>query len=276
MSGLYKFNLDQFHPESIISRALACLLILYENRLIKPLTTRDHKMDETPPTYRIMDLEETDRPRERLAKLGAQVLSNPELLAILLRVGIQGENAVQVGQRLLKEFNGLAGLRQATFDELCAQNGIGPAKAAQIKAAIELGLRLRDQEPEDRMAIHSPAEAAGLVKYEMSSLEQEELWVMLLDTRNKLIKIEKLYRGSLNSSMVRVGEVFKAAVRRNAACVLVMHNHPSGDPTPSPEDVTLTRAIVSAGKLLDIEVIDHLVIAGGRHVSLKERGLDFN
>jgi DNA repair protein RadC len=252
------------------------LLILSENWTIKPMTAKDNHMNEISPTYRIMDLEETDRPRERLAKLGAQVLSNPELLAILLRVGKRGENAVQVGQRLLKEFNGLAGLRQATFDELCAQNGIGPAKAAQIKAAIELGLRLRDQEPEDRMAIHSPAEAAGLVKYEMSSLEQEELWVMLLDTRNKLLKIEKLYRGSLNSSMVRVGEVFKAAVRRNAACVLVMHNHPSGDPTPSPEDITLTRAIVSAGKLLDIEVLDHLVIAGGRHVSLKERGLGFN
>ena len=233
-------------------------------------------MDATPPTYRITDLEETDRPRERLAKFGAQVLSNPELLAILLRVGLQGENAVQVGQRLLKEFNGLAGLRQATFDELCAQNGIGPAKAAQIKAAIELGQRLRYQEPDDRTAIHSPAEAAGLIKYEMSALEQEELWVMLLDTRNRLVKIEHLYKGSLNSSMVRVGEVFKAAIRRNAASVLVMHNHPSGDPTPSPDDINLTRAIVSAGKLLDIDVLDHLVIAGGKHVSLKERGLGFS
>jgi DNA repair protein RadC len=233
-------------------------------------------MDATPPTYRITDLEETDRPRERLAKFGAQVLSNPELLAILLRVGLQGENAVQVGQRLLKEFNGLAGLRQATFDELCAQTGIGPAKAAQIKAAIELGQRLRDQEPDDRTAIHSPAEAAGLIKYEMSALEQEELWVMLLDTRNRLLKIDHLYKGSLNSSMVRVGEVFKAAIRRNAASLLVMHNHPSGDPTPSPDDINLTRAIVSAGKLLDIDVLDHLVIAGGKHVSLKERGLGFN
>jgi DNA repair protein RadC len=232
-------------------------------------------MESNAPTYRIKDLEETDRPRERLAKQGASVLSNPELLAILLRTGLRGENAVQVGQRLLAEFQGLVGLRQATFDELCAQKGVGSAKAAQIKAAIELGLRLSGQEPEDRMSIHSPAEAAGLLKYEMSTLEQEELWVMLLDTRNRLIKTDKLYRGSLNSSMVRVGEVFKAAIRRNAASVLVLHNHPSGDPTPSPDDVNLTRQIVSAGKLLDIDVLDHLVIAGGKYVSLKERGLGF-
>lgn len=232
-------------------------------------------MEDRQTVYRITDLAEDDRPRERLAKLGAQVLSNPELLAILLRVGVRGENAVQVGQRLLKDLKGLRGIHQSTFEELCAQQGIGPAKAAQIKAAIELGRRLAQEEPESRPAIHSPADAAALVKYEMSALDQEELWVMLLDTRNRLITTDKLYRGSLNSSMVRVGEVFKRAIRSNAASVLVMHNHPSGDPAPSPEDVALTRAVVSAGKLLDIEVLDHLVIAGGRHVSLKERGLGF-
>ena len=233
-------------------------------------------MSNPPPAYRITDLPETDRPRERLEQVGAQALSNPELLAILLRTGIPGENAVQVGQRLIKELNGLSGIHQATFEELCAQAGIGPAKAAQIKAAIELGRRLASEEPESRPAIHSPADAAALVKYEMSALEQEELWVILLDTRNRLIKIEKLYRGSLNSSMVRVGEVFKTAIRNNAASVLVLHNHPSGDPAPSPEDVSLTRAVVSAGKLLDIEVLDHLVVGGGKHVSLKERGLGFS
>jgi DNA repair protein RadC len=233
-------------------------------------------MERTSPTYRIMDLDEIDRPRERLAKQGARVLSNPELLAILLRVGIRGENAVQVGQRLLTSFGGLSGLQRATFEELCAQPGVGVAKAAQIKAAIELGFRLSNLEVADRPTVHSPADAAALVKYEMSALEQEELWVMLLDTRNRLLKTDQLYRGSLNSSMVRVGEVFKAAVRSSAASVLVLHNHPSGDPTPSPEDVILTRAIVDAGRLLDIDVLDHLVIAGGKFISLKERGLGFS
>lgn len=232
-------------------------------------------MKEAKPTYRITDLHEDDRPRERLAKNGAQALSNPELLAILLRVGIPGENAVQVGQRILKDLRGLPGLHRAEFDELCQQNGIGPAKAAQIKAAIELGRRLALETPEDRSVINSPGEAAALVKYEMSALEQEELWVMLLDTRNRLIHLDKLYRGSLNASTVRVGEVFKSAIRRNAASVLVMHNHPSGDPTPSPEDINLTRVMVAAGKLLDIEVLDHLVIGQGRFTSLKERGLGF-
>jgi DNA repair protein RadC len=233
-------------------------------------------VNERPPTYRITDLAENDRPRERLAKLGAGALSKAELLAILLRVGVRGENAVQLAQRLLNHWHGLLGIHQATFEELCDQPGIGPAKAAQIKAAIELGYRLAKEAPEERAMIHSPADAAALVRDEMSALEQEELWIILLDTRNRLMDIDKLYRGSLNSSMVRVGEVFKNAIRRNAACILVLHNHPSGDPAPSPEDVNLTRAIVSAGKLLDIDVLDHLVVGGGRFVSLKERGLGFN
>jgi DNA repair protein RadC len=233
-------------------------------------------VNERPPTYRITDLAENDRPRERLAKLGAGALSKAELLAILLRVGVRGENAVQLAQRLLNHCHGLLGIHQATFEELCDQPGIGPAKAAQIKAAIELGYRLAKEAPEERAMIHSPADAAALVRDEMSALEQEELWIILLDTRNRLMDIDKLYRGSLNSSMVRVGEVFKNAIRRNAACILVLHNHPSGDPAPSPEDVNLTRAIVSAGKLLDIDVLDHLVVGGGRFVSLKERGLGFN
>jgi DNA repair protein RadC len=232
-------------------------------------------MREQAASYRIMDLEESERPRERLARLGAQVLTNAELLAILLRTGVPGENAVQVGNRLLQEFGGLSGIHRADFNEVRNSHGIGPAKAAQIKAAIELGRRLTAVSPEERPAIHSPADAAGLVQYEMSALEQEELHVMLLDTRNRLLDIDKVYRGSVNTSQVRVGELFKSAVRRNAAAILVVHNHPSGDPTPSPDDVALTRNIVQAGKLLDVEVLDHLVIGRGRFVSLKERGLGF-
>ena len=231
---------------------------------------------EQPVSYRITDLELSDRPRERLAEVGPQALSNAELLAILLRVGVKGENSVQVGQRLLQEFGGLTGLHRATFQEVCAQHGIGEAKASQIKAAIELGRRLAVESPEEKATIHSPADAAGLVQYEMSALISEELWVMLLDTRNHVLYIEKMYRGSLNSSMVRVGEVFKPALQRSAAAVIVVHNHPSGDPTPSPEDVALTRAVVQAGKLLDVEVLDHLVIGRGRFTSMKEKGLGFS
>lgn len=232
--------------------------------------------ESTPrPAYRITDLHETERPRERLASLGPQALTNAELMAILLRVGVTGENAVQVGQRLLQAFNGLGGLHRAPFEELCNQHGIGEAKAAQIKAAIELGRRLALESPEERPVINSPADAAALVQYEMAALEQEHLRVMLLDTRNHVLDLVEVYKGSVNSSQVRVGEIFKVAVRRNATALIVVHNHPSGDPTPSPDDVAVTRAIVQAGKLLDVDVLDHLVIGQGRWVSLKERGLGF-
>jgi DNA repair protein RadC len=234
-------------------------------------------MDESKsaPLYRITDLHEADRPRERLASLGPQALSAAELIAILLRVGVSGENAVQVGQRLLQSFGGLSGLHRAPFEELKSQRGIGDAKAAQIKAAIELGRRLTLEAPEERPAINSPADTAALVQYEMSALEQEHLRVLLLDTKNHLMDIVEVYRGSVNMSQVRVGEVFKSAIRRNATAIIVVHNHPSGDPTPSPDDVAVTRAFVQAGKLIDVDVLDHIVIGRGKYVSLKERGLGF-
>jgi DNA repair protein RadC len=229
----------------------------------------------SPPVYRITDLHESDRPRERLEALGPQALSNAELIAILLRVGVKGENAVTVGQRLLATFGGLRGLHRAPFAELKKQHGLGEAKASQIKAAIELGRRLTLEAPEERPAINSPADAAALVQYEMSALEQEHLRVMLLDRRNRVLETVEIYKGSVNSSQVRVGEIFKEAIRKNASAIIVIHNHPSGDPTPSPDDVAVTRAIVQAGKLLDLEVLDHMVIGHGKWVSLKERGLGF-
>ncbi len=163
------------------------------------------KTKEQPNTYRIADLEERQRPRERLAELGAQALNDDELLAILLRVGLEGENAVQVGSRLLRDLGGLFGLQRATFAELCQQRGVGEAKAAQIKAAIELGRRLMMVHPDERPAIQSPEDAAALVQYEMSAFPQEHLWVILVDTRNRVVAIDKLYVGSLNASTVRTG-----------------------------------------------------------------------
>jgi DNA repair protein RadC len=231
--------------------------------------------DSAKPVYRITDLATEERPRERLMHLGPQALAASELLAILLRVGVPGENAVQVGQRLLKIFGWISGLQRAPMEELCNQRGIGEAKAAQIKAAIELGRRLTLESPDERPAINSPADAAALVMYEMSALEQEHLRVILLDTRNRVLEIVEIYKGSVNSSQIHVGEIFKAAIRRNAPALIVVHNHPSGDPTPSPDDAVVKRAIVQAGKLLDVDVLDHMVIGQGRWVSLEERGLGF-
>jgi DNA repair protein RadC len=185
-------------------------------------------------SYRILDLDESERPRERLARLGAGSLSDAELLAILLRVGTQGENAVEVGQHLLTDFHGLRGLQRAASEDIQAYKGVGPAKVAQILAAIELGRRIAIADPEERPAVHSPNDAANQVLYEMSALEQEELWIILLDTRNRIIKVDRLYKGSINNSQVRVGEIFKTAIRNSAPSLIVVHNHPSGDPTPSP------------------------------------------
>jgi len=231
--------------------------------------------DANKPVYRITDLNETERPRERLSALGPQALSTAELLGILLRVGVQGQNAVEMGQQLLSDFHGLAGLHRAPFEELTNQHGIGEAKAAQIKAAIELGRRLTVESPEERSTINSPADVAALVQYDMSALEQEHLRVVLLDTRNHVLDIVEVYQGPVNMSQIRVAEVFKAAIRRNATSLIVVHNHPSGDPTPSPDDQAVTRALVQAGKLLDLEVLDHIIIGQGRSVSMKERGLGF-
>jgi len=226
--------------------------------------------------HRIKDLRSDDRPRERMEQQGPQALSNPELLAILLGTGRPGLNAVQLAQELLDEFGGLSGLHRADNEDLVKTHGIGPAKAAQLGAAVELGRRLVVSLPAERSAIQSPEQAAELVMYEMGALSQEHLRVLLLDTRNQLIRITEVYRGSLNSSLIRVGEVFRDAVRANAASVIVVHNHPSGNPSPSPEDVAITRAMVEAGRLLDIEVLDHLVIGTGRFVSLKSKGLGFD
>lgn len=232
-------------------------------------------MNQHQSKYRITDMAEDERPRERLARLGPQALKGEELLAILLRVGVAGENAVQVGNRLLNDFGGFSGLHRASFDEVCQQHGVGPAKAAQIKAALEIGHRLRLEEWKERPAINSPQDAADLVMHEMSVLEQEELRIVLLDTRNRVLDTVAVYKGSLNSSQVRIGELFKEAIRRNSAAIIIVHNHPSGDPTPSPDDITITRAIIQAGKLLDIDILDHIVIGQNKWVSLKERRLAF-
>ena len=223
----------------------------------------------------IKDMPVGERPRERLQHYGAGALSTAELIAILLRSGVAGESVLHLAERLLARYGGLTGLAQASFAELCQEKGIGPAKVTQIKAALELGRRLLVASPQERPQVRSPADAANLLMLEMSLLAQEQMRVILLDSKNRVLAIPTIYQGSLNTSLVRVGELFREAIRQNCAAIIVVHNHPSGDPTPSPEDVLVTKQIVEAGKLLDIEVLDHLVIGRQRYVSLKERGLGF-
>src|SRR3990172_7877496 len=233
-------------------------------------------MPERPARHRIADLQHSDRPRERLANQGAAALADAELVAILLRTGTHGWSALRLSESLLQDTGGVAGLQHVRFDELRARHGIGSAKAAQLLAAIELGGRFARAELSERRAIQSPEDVAELLRYEIGGREQEHLIVVLLDTRNRLLRIVEVYVGSLNTSVVRIGEIFREAVRANAAALIVAHNHPSGDPSPSPEDVAVTRAMVEAGRLLDVEVLDHLIIGKDRHLSLRQAGLGFS
>ncbi|MCB8966527.1 MAG: DNA repair protein RadC [Chloroflexota bacterium] len=224
----------------------------------------------------IRDMAEQERPRERLLQVGAQAVSTAELLAIILRTGSGGENVLRLAERLLSQFQDLAGLARASVAELTNVKGVGPAKAVEIKAALEIGRRLMASAPQERPRVTSPSDAANLLMSEMMFLEQEHLRLILLDTRNRVLNTPTIYIGSLNTSVVRIGELFRAAIKENAAAFIVAHNHPSGDPSPSPEDVNVTKQIVQAGKLLDIELLDHIIIGHQRYVSLKERGLGFD
>ena len=226
-------------------------------------------------TLTIKELPPDGRPREKLKALGTGALSEAEILAIILRTGSKGESVLDLANRLLTTYGGLVGLARVSFPELCEVHGLGEAKACQLKAGLELGRRLLLAQPEERLQVRSPADLAPLLMLELAPLDQETLRVILLNTKNQLIKMLDVYRGSLNSSLVRTSEVFKEAVRVNAAAIIVAHNHPSGDPTPSPEDARVTEQIVAAGKLLEIEVLDHLVIGERAWVSLREKRLGF-
>ncbi len=240
------------------------------------MPAKRRQAQDPPPAHTIRAMNTGERPRERLQQLGAGVLSDVELLAITLRIGYHGVNVIQLSQELLEKYGRLGGLARTPYDVLAHEKGVGPVKAAELLAAFELGRRAVNANPADQPQIKSPAEAAQLL-CEMAALEQEEMRVLLLTQKNRVRAIRTVYRGSLHTTVVRVGELFTPAVRENCAAIIVAHNHPSGDPTPSPEDAALTREIVKAGQLLDIDVLDHLVIgASGKYVSLKERGLGFD
>ena len=226
-------------------------------------------------TTMVRDMPLAERPRERMRSSGAGALSNSELIAILLRTGVAGESVVNMSHALLAKFGGLRGLANATYGELCSYRGISDAKACQLMAALELGRRLVSLSPEDKAQISSPRDISNLFMAEMSFLEQEHLRVVLLNTKNLVLGVKEIYLGNVNSSIVRVAEVFRPAIRDNCPAIVLVHNHPSGDPSPSPEDVNITKQIVQAGAMLDIEVLDHVVIGNQRFVSMKERKLGF-
>lgn len=222
---------------------------------------------------RVKDLPAEERPREKLERRGAADLTNRELLAVLLRTGTRRRSALSLADHVLTKAGGLRGLARTRLEDLCRIEGVGPAKAAQILAGVELGRRLLTLGPEERPPVRSPGEAAGLVMPEMRFLAKEHFRALLLDTKNRVLASELVSIGTLNTSLVHPRELFRRAVQACAAAVILVHNHPSGDPTPSAEDLALTKRLVEVGKIMGIEILDHLIIGDNRYVSLKERAL---
>ncbi|MBN1581067.1 MAG: DNA repair protein RadC [Anaerolineae bacterium] len=228
-------------------------------------------MEDDIPRLKIRDLPLSERPRERAKQYGMGALSNAELLQLVTGVGY-----LDLCPALYTTAGSLTAINRMTIEEIAdLVNGLGEGSAVAIKAALELGRRLMIENGGDRAQIRSPADAANILMSLIGDAEQEHLVVMLLDTKNRVIATPTLYIGNVNTSIIRTAEIFRQAVRRNAVGIIVAHNHPSGDPSPSPEDVQVTEHIVEAGKLMDIDVLDHLVIGKARYVSMKERRLGF-
>ncbi len=217
-----------------------------------------------------------ERPRERLALHGAGALSAAELIGVLWGSGTRGHSAVDAAVDALRRHEGLVGLARAADAELEAVPGVGPVRAAQLSAAFELGRRVVTDWPQDRWTVRAPRDVGERLVPQMGFLEREELRVVLLNTRNVVLRQVTVYQGNVSSSLVRIGELFRDAVRLSATGVILAHNHPSGDATPSPDDLRLTAEALAAGRLLDIQLLDHLIVAGDGFVSLRDRGVAFD
>ncbi|MBO9607684.1 MAG: DNA repair protein RadC [Paenibacillaceae bacterium] len=220
----------------------------------------------------LRDVPNEERPRERMQHVGAHALSNAELVAILLRTGTVSESATRLAQRLLKESGTLRNLADFSLAQLTAIRGIGPAKALQVLAGIELGRRMSRTALHEKPIISSPGDAAMLLMEEMRHLQKEHFVCLFLNTKNEVIAKETLSIGSLNATLVHPREVFRSAIKQSSAAIICAHNHPSGDPTPSREDIHMTERLVEAGRIVGIDLLDHLVLGDGVFVSLKEKG----
>ena len=225
-------------------------------------------------SFTIHDLPISERPRERLQKLGVEALSTQEILALILGRGVAGESVMVTAQRLLSQFGNLKGIASASVEELSQVKGIGVAKSSQIKAAFELANRLEGySEAGDKPVIKTPDDVAGLVKGRLKGKKKEHFLALLLDTRNQLIKVAEISIGSLDTSIVHPREVFKEAISASAASVIFVHNHPSGDPTASEDDIKLTKRLAEVGEIMGIDVLDHIIITDKKYLSLKREGL---
>jgi DNA repair protein RadC len=220
----------------------------------------------------IRDFPEDERPRERFKKNGPQSLSNHELIAILLRTGTKEESVLQLSNRLLTQFEGLRLLKGATLEEMTEIKGIGQTKAIQILAAVELGRRVSNLAFNERYVIRSPEDGANYMMNDMRFLSQEHFVCLYLNTKNQVIHKQTIFIGSLNASIVHPREVFREALKRSAASIIALHNHPSGDPAPSREDIEVTKRLSECGKIIGIDLLDHLIIGENKFVSLKEKG----
>jgi DNA repair protein RadC len=220
----------------------------------------------------LRDVPSDERPRERMQQFGAQALSNAELMAIILRTGTFAESAVRLAQKVLLEAGSLRNLVDMSMDQLKTIKGIGSAKAMQIQASIELGRRLARTSMADTVTIRSPQDVATYLMEDLRYLQKEHFVVLFLNTKNHVVAQETLSMGSLNASIVHPREVFRAAIKRSSASIICVHNHPSGDPTPSPEDIAMTSRLVEAGQIIGIEVLDHIILGDQNFVSLKEKG----
>lgn len=221
-------------------------------------------------SFTVHDLPLSERPRERLFKLGSEALSVQEILAIILGRGIKGESVMMTSQKLVSRFGNLRGIANASIEELAETKGIGPAKAAQIKAALELSKRLEsDASDKPRQVLKSPEDVVAVMRSKLKGKKKEHFWVICLDTRNRLITWKQVSMGSLDTSIVHPREVFKEAVSSSAASVIFVHNHPSGDPEPSKEDIELTKRLIKAGEIMGIDVLDHIIVCDRSYLSLK-------